>query len=65
MRNTSTQRQHQISRVYDILGARIMRLQDQLADLPADDGQRAVLISILTELDDLKRKFAEILDDAD
>ncbi|NLW80808.1 MAG: hypothetical protein GXY42_03945 [Desulfovibrionales bacterium] len=63
MRNTTTQRQ--ISRVYDILGARILRLQDQLSDLPADDGQRAVLIAILTELDDLKRKFAEILDNAD
>jgi hypothetical protein len=44
---------------YDILGSRIIRLQDRLAGLEADDPRREVLIAILTELDELKRDLVE------
>ena len=43
---------------YDILGTRILRLQDRLAGLAEDDPRREVLIAVLTELDDLKRDLA-------
>lgn len=46
------------ARFYDILGARILKLQDRLADLAEDDPRREVLIAILTELDELKRDLA-------
>lgn len=44
---------------YDILGARIIRLQDRLSDLAEDDPRRETVIAILTELDELKRELAE------
>ena len=44
---------------YDILGARILRLQDRLADLAEDDPRRETVIAILIELDELKRELAE------
>lgn len=52
-------RQNHSARIYDILGARILRLQDRLSDLAKDDPRREVLIAILTELDELKRELAE------
>jgi hypothetical protein len=45
--------------VYDILGSRIIRLQDRLAGLEEDDPRRDTLIAILTELDELKRDLFE------
>lgn len=47
---------------YDILGARIIRLQDRLSDLAEDDPRRETVIAILTELDELKRELAEAED---
>lgn len=47
---------------YDILGARILRLQDRLADLAEDDPRRETVIAILIELDELKRELAEAAD---
>ncbi|WP_028577405.1 hypothetical protein [Desulfomicrobium escambiense] len=44
---------------YDILGARVLRLQDRLADLAENDPRREVLIAILTELDELKRDLVD------
>jgi hypothetical protein len=43
---------------YDILGARILRLQDRLSDLTKGDPRRATIIAILTELDELKWELA-------
>ena len=45
--------------IYDILGSRIIRLQDRLAGLDEDDPRRDTLIAILTELDELKRDLLE------
>jgi hypothetical protein len=45
--------------IYDILGARIIRLQDRLAGLDKDDPRRDTLIAILTELDELKHDLFE------
>lgn len=45
--------------IYDILGSRIIRLQDRLAGLDEDDPRRDALIAILTELDELKRDLVE------
>lgn len=56
-------RQKHSALFYDILGSRILRLQDRLADLAGDDPRREVLIAILTELDDLKRDLAAGFDD--
>ena len=53
-----TMRRNQSARFYDILGARILRLQDRLSGLAEDDPRREVLIAILTELDELKRDLA-------
>ena len=53
-----TMRPNQSARFYDILGARILRLQDRLSGLAEDDPRREVLIAILTELDELKRDLA-------
>ncbi len=53
-----TMRPNQSARFYDILGARILRLQDRLAGLDEDDPRREVIIAILTELDELKRDLA-------
>jgi hypothetical protein len=47
---------------YDILGARIIRLQDRLSELAEDDPGRETVIAILTELDELKRELAEAAD---
>jgi len=47
---------------YDILGARILRLQDRLSDLAEDDPRRETIIAILIELDELKRELAEAED---
>lgn len=47
---------------YDILGARIIRLQDRLSELAEDDPRREIIIAILTELDELKRDLAEAAD---
>ena len=53
-----TMRRNQSTRFYDILGARILRLQDRLFGLAEDDPRREVIIAILTELDELKRDLA-------
>jgi hypothetical protein len=55
----SPMRQDHRVHFYDILGSRIIRLQDRLAGLEADDPRREVLIAILTELDELKRDLVE------
>ena len=47
---------------YDILGARILRLQDRLADLAEDDPRRETVIAILIELDEFKRELDEAED---
>lgn len=46
---------HQLFQFYDIVGARILALQDRLAYLDADDPRRETLIAILVEFDELKR----------
>lgn len=55
----------QIYHVYDIVGARIMHLQDQLSSLAGDDPRRETLIAILVEFDDLKREISAFLGDAE
>lgn len=47
--------------LYDLLGNRIIALQDKLAELPLHDKKRDNIIIILAELDDLKREFLKIL----
>ena len=52
---------NKLDMMYDVLGRRIIALQDKLCDLPAGDDKRMVLVYILAELDDLKREFSKIL----
>ncbi|MYL85121.1 hypothetical protein GTA51_18610 [Desulfovibrio aerotolerans] len=52
---------NKLDMMYDVLGRRIIALQDKLCDLPAGDEKRMVIIYILAELDDLKKEFSKIL----
>ena len=49
----------QIYHVCDIVGSRILTLQDHLNSLACDDPRRETLIAVLVEFDDLKRELAD------
>jgi len=44
--------------VYDMIGSRILTIQDHLNCLACDDPRRETLIAVLVEFDDLKREIA-------
>lgn len=54
-------KKNKLDMMYDVLGKRIIALQDKLRDLPAGDEKRMVIMYILAELDDLKKEFSKIL----